>query len=202
MATPSPRTSPSRQVRRQDLGGDAGHAAQGSQAQAIVSALWGYFGLPPSRLSVYYYALPTLGYLEQGGFYPRGRSQAISDALVKFIRETGWNGQAWQHASAGPRPRRRGDGVKTADGAEYSARVVVANANPIDVFGAMLDGEGSSKDYLSTVRQMSVSLSCFPGFPRSQDGSGSVSSRSRTARSSITPGFDDDAAYEACLGPI
>ena len=41
--------------------------------KAIVSSLWGYYGLPPSRLSPYYYALPTIGYLEHGGYYPKGR---------------------------------------------------------------------------------------------------------------------------------
>ncbi|HTP12071.1 MAG TPA: NAD(P)-binding protein, partial [Bacteroidota bacterium] len=31
--------------------------------QAILSGQWGYYGLPPSRLSCFYYALPFIGYL-------------------------------------------------------------------------------------------------------------------------------------------
>ena len=57
--------------------------------KAIFSSLWVYYGLPPSKLSCYYYALPTIGYLDSGGFYPKGRSQVISDALVKFIENRG-----------------------------------------------------------------------------------------------------------------
>ncbi|KPK99292.1 MAG: hypothetical protein AMJ91_08265, partial [candidate division Zixibacteria bacterium SM23_73_3] len=57
--------------------------------KAIVSALWGYYGLPPSKLASIYYALPTISYLQDGGYYPIGRSQKISDAFVKFIEERG-----------------------------------------------------------------------------------------------------------------
>jgi phytoene dehydrogenase-like protein len=57
--------------------------------KAIVSALWGYYGLPPSRLSPYYYALPTIGYLQEGGYYPVGKSQKISNAFATFIEGRG-----------------------------------------------------------------------------------------------------------------
>ena len=57
--------------------------------KAIVSAQWGYYGLPPSRLSSFYYALPCYGYLSEGGFYPKGTSQKISNAFVKFIEDHG-----------------------------------------------------------------------------------------------------------------
>jgi len=102
--------------------------------KAIMSALWGYFGLPPSKLSVYYYALPTIGYLEQGGFYPRGRSQAISQPLVKFIRDRGGTVKLGARVDRVIVKDHAAVGVKTADGAEYAAKVVVANANPLDVF--------------------------------------------------------------------
>ncbi|MCK4403564.1 MAG: NAD(P)/FAD-dependent oxidoreductase, partial [candidate division Zixibacteria bacterium] len=57
--------------------------------KAIISALWGYYGLPPSKLASIYYALPTIGYLQEGGYYPKGKSQKISNAFVKFIEERG-----------------------------------------------------------------------------------------------------------------
>ena len=57
--------------------------------KAIVSTLWGYYGLPPSKLASIYYALPTLGFIQEGGYYPLGKSQKISDALKKFIEDRG-----------------------------------------------------------------------------------------------------------------
>jgi all-trans-retinol 13,14-reductase len=166
--------------------------------RAIISALWGYFGLPPSRLSDYYYALPTIGYLEGGGFYPRGRSQAISNALVKFIQDRGGTVKLGtsvdrvivrDHAAAG---------VRTADGTEYSGRAIVANANPIDVFKKMMDEEEFLKDYLARFQKMSVSLACFQvflGLKKDLVGELKISD----SEIFYSPGFDDEAAYLAYL---
>jgi len=65
-----------------------------ARLKSIFSALWGYFGLPPSRLSAFYYALPTIGYLDEGGYYPIGKSQKISNAFRDFIEERGGGGKA------------------------------------------------------------------------------------------------------------
>jgi all-trans-retinol 13,14-reductase len=130
--------------------------------KAAVSGLWGYFGLPPSKLACIYYALPTISYLQVGGWYPRGRSQALSDALVKFI--VGHGGQVLtgrkvdkilvqDHAA---------QGVRTSDGKEYRARVVVSNANAYDTVHAMVAGEAEYlKDYLGRMDTFTASLSSF-----------------------------------------
>jgi prolycopene isomerase len=132
--------------------------------KAIVSVLCGYFGLPPSKLSAFYFAMPTASYLRDGGYYPRGRSQAISDAFVKFIESHG--GTVKLGAAVEKIKVRNGaaTGVRTADGAEYAAKVVVANANPIDVFGKMIPAEVDLKDYAAKLRSKSISLSCFHVF--------------------------------------
>ena len=57
--------------------------------KAVISGLWGYFGLPPSKLSPFYYAMPLMGYLQGGGYYPVGTSQKISDAFVGLIKKNG-----------------------------------------------------------------------------------------------------------------
>jgi len=45
--------------------------------KAIISSLWGYYGLPPSKLASIYYALPTIGFMQDGGYYPKGRSMCF-----------------------------------------------------------------------------------------------------------------------------
>jgi all-trans-retinol 13,14-reductase len=166
--------------------------------RAIISALWGYFGLPPAKLSDYYYALPTYGYLQEGGFYPRGRSQAISSALVKFIRDHGGTVKLGTRVDRVTVRDHAATGVQTADGAEYSAKVVVANANPIDVFETMMDEKEFLKDYLARLQKMSVSLSCFQVFlGLKKDLVGEL--KITDSEIFYSPGFDDDAAYQACL---
>jgi len=169
-----------------------------TKLRSVLSALWGYYGLPPSKLSAFYYALPTISYLEEGGFYPKGRSQAISDALVKFIRERGGMVKLGARVERVILENHAATGVKTADGTEYSARVVVANASPIDVFETMMDEKEYLKDYLAKLRKLGVSLSCFQVFlGLKKDLVGEL--KIPDSEVFYSPVFDDDAAYRNLL---
>jgi prolycopene isomerase len=132
--------------------------------RAIFSILWGYYGLPPSKLSAYYYALPTIGYLSQGGYYPRGKSQKLSNALVKFIEEKGGKVLLNTRVSEILTKDHSAYGVKCDDGKEFLGKVVVSNANAYDTFHTLLKEDNSLKDYLGRMNQFSVSLSSFQVF--------------------------------------
>lgn len=166
--------------------------------KAVVSALWGYFGLPPSKLSVYYYALPTVNYLEQGGYYPKGRSQKISDAFVKFIEDHGGAVRLKTRVDKILVKDHEAYGVKCADGTEYKARAVISNSNAFDTFLKMMDEKDYLKDYLAKFDTYSVSLSSFQIF---------LGLKKDLVRelgiddSEIfcSPGYDDDEAYQKLL---
>jgi len=132
--------------------------------KAIISSQWGYYGLPPSRLSSFYYALPFLGYLTEGGFYPRGRSQDISNALARIIRTRGGTVLLGTSVERILVKGGAASGVATADGKEFSARVIVSNANPFDTFQKMIDDRTALAEYESRWQQYSLSLSCFQVF--------------------------------------
>jgi phytoene dehydrogenase-like protein len=166
--------------------------------KAIVSTLWGYFGLPPSRLSSLYYALPTIGYLQEGGYYPRGRSQKISDAFVKFIEDHGGKVKLKTQVEKILVKDHAAYGVKTADGAEYLAKAVVSNANAFDTFLKMMDERDFLKDYLAKFEKYSVSLSCFQVFlGLKKDLVGELGIEDSEVF--YSPGYNDDAAYKAYL---
>jgi phytoene dehydrogenase-like protein len=132
--------------------------------KAIVSSLWGYFGLPPSKLASIYYAMPLVGYLVQGGYYPVGKSQKISDAFVRFIEEHGGKVQLRTRAESILIKDHTAYGVKTADGSEYTGKVVISNANGYDTFHRMISETDYLKDYLAKLDGFSVSLSSFQVF--------------------------------------
>ncbi len=130
--------------------------------KAVISGLWGYFGLPPSKVSTFYYAMPLMGYLEEGGYYPVGTSQRISDAFVALIEKHG--GEVKLNAKVERILVRdhAATGVRTADGAEYRARAVVSNANAPDTFTRMMPDEKEFlKDLLARMDGLSVSFSTF-----------------------------------------
>jgi all-trans-retinol 13,14-reductase len=135
-----------------------------AKLKGIVSALWVYYGLPPSKLAGIYYAMPTYRYLAEGGYYPRGRSQTISNALVKFIEGRGGNVALGTRVEKILTRDETAYGVRTADGREYEGKVVISNANGYDTFHTLLDRDEHLKDYLARLDGFSVSLSSFQVF--------------------------------------
>jgi all-trans-retinol 13,14-reductase len=132
--------------------------------KAIISSQWAYYGLPPSKLSCFYYAMPFMGYLRAGGFYPKGRSQAISNAFAKFIESRG--GKILLNTSVAKILTKDGaaTGVETADGKTFYAKAVVSNVSPFATFGKMIEDQSLVADYQAKCKQYSVSLSCFQVF--------------------------------------
>ena len=166
--------------------------------KAIVSAQWGYYGLPPSRLASYYYALPAIGYLTHGGYYPKGKSQKISDALVRFIEEHGGKVMQKTRVEEILVKDHSAYGVKTDKGEEFTARVVISNANAYDTFQKMLNEGEFLKEYLSKFKEYSVSFSSFQiflGLKEDLVGKSGI----RDSEIFYESGYDMDAAYEIAL---
>ncbi len=132
--------------------------------RTIVSAQWAYYGLAPSRLVSFYYAIPAIGYLTGGGYYPIGRSQKISDALARYIELNG--GRIMLNTRAGRilTKNHAAYGVQTSEGESFKSRVVVSNANPFDTFRKLTDEDKFLSAYLDQLDRYSVSLSSFQIF--------------------------------------
>lgn len=132
--------------------------------QAVISGQWGYYGLPPSKLSCFYYALPFMGYLTEGGYYPKGRSQDISNALAKYIEAH--KGKILLRTRVDRILLNEGTatGVVTADGKEFKSRVVVSDTNPFDLFRKMVGDKQVLEGEEAKWKTYSVSLSCFQVF--------------------------------------
>jgi all-trans-retinol 13,14-reductase len=166
------------------------------ELKTIISSLWGYFGLPPSKLASFYYALPIIGYLQSGGYYPKGKSQKISNAFKKFIEEHGGKVKLKTGVEKILVKDHAAYGVKTSDGAEYTAKVVVSNANAYDTFHTFIKEEDYLKDYLARMDKLSVSLSSFQVFLGLKED---LVGETGIADSEIffANGYDIEAAYKA-----
>ncbi len=169
-----------------------------SKLKAVISSLWGYFGLPPSRLASIYYALPLAAYLAEGGYYPIGKSQKISNTLARFIEERGGKVVLKARVEKILVKDRAAYGVKTADGTEFTGRVIVSNANAYDTFHKMIDKKEFLKDYLARMDRFSVSLSSFQiflGLKKDLIGELGIAD----TEIFYEPGYDHEAGYEAAL---
>ncbi|MEJ2720094.1 MAG: NAD(P)/FAD-dependent oxidoreductase [bacterium] len=170
-----------------------------TKLRAVVSALWGYYGLPPSRLSSFYYALPTMEYLKEGGFYPRGRSQAISNALVKFIEDRGGKVLLKTRVERILVEDGAAHGVVTEDGKTYKGRAVVSNVNAHDTFQKMMSEDELLADYSKRMDGLSVSLSSFQvflGLERDLVHDAGITD----TEIFVQTGYDMDEEYQRMLG--
>ena len=164
--------------------------------KTLLSAQWVYYGLPPSRLASFYYALPNYGYLRQGGYYPEGRSQTISDAFVSFIEAKG--GKVLLNTRVDKILLKDGAaiGVTTADKAEYRARAVVSNASARHTFDTLVGDSAPLGDYGKRMSTFSPSLSSFIVFlGLKKDLTAQL--KIPDTEIFVEPSYDLDANYEA-----
>lgn len=162
--------------------------------KAIISSQWGYYGLPPSRLSCFYYAMPFMSYLSAGGCYPKGRSQDISNAFARYATEHG--GKVLLNTKVDRILVKDGaaTGVATADGTEYTSRAVVSNADPFATFTRMIADQSALAEYEANWDRYSVSLSCFQvflGLKRDLVGELGITD----SEVFVDPGYDPEESY-------
>ncbi len=132
-----------------------------TEVRGLLSAFWGYYGLPPSRLSALYYAIATGEYLVTGGQYFKTRSQDLSNALMDAVIEKG--GEVLLETAAKRILVKKGRvfGVEDDNGTRHPARAVIANSNVPDLFGDLIPREEIPGNYKKKLTSYRPSLSSF-----------------------------------------
>ncbi|HEY5501838.1 MAG TPA: NAD(P)/FAD-dependent oxidoreductase [Candidatus Anoxymicrobiaceae bacterium] len=129
--------------------------------KALFCDIWGYYGLPPSRLSWMLFALANASYLEHGPYHVKGTSQALSNAFVDAIQENGGK----VHLRNGVRKidvrDGRVTGVVTDEGETVRAQYIVSNANPIATCYDLLGKENVPRSYLKALAEGHIAVSTF-----------------------------------------
>ncbi len=127
-----------------------GRYLEGPEARALVSTLWGYLGLPPSRLSGGQFALTLLSYHTAGAWYPTGGSGAMSFAIMDAIVEAGGEVHL-RHAVESIVPDGERRVVVTTDrGLVVEAAAAVSNASPRST-AAMLPPDLVPDEWVETI---------------------------------------------------
>ncbi len=164
--------------------------------QNILSALWGYYGLPPSQLSGFYYANATGDYLKNGSYYIKQRSQDLSYTLADAIERSG--GKILYGTAAKSIIVKDGavKGVALSDGKVLPARAVVSNASALTTFKEMVPRETVATDYLKKLEGYRPSISTFIvwlGLNREIWG------RVKGFSTHISSGRGPEADYQSCM---
>ncbi len=135
--------------------------------RSILSIYWPYYGLPPSKLSGFLYAIATSAYIRFGGHYIKQRSQDLSNALMDAIEDE--EGRVLLDTEAEKIVMKDGavSGVVLAEGKHLTARAVISNAS-VPATMKMLSKNtepaqfnSKARDYLKKLDTYRPSLSSF-----------------------------------------
>jgi len=161
----------------------------------FLSQNWGYYGLPPASLSAFYYLIPFGEYLTYGGYYLKGTSQTLSNALVETIRSHGgevvYNERVTEIVVGGG----RAGGVRTASGKSFSARAVVSNAAVPETLAMLSRPDAMPPSYRDRIASFSTSMSSFIVWLGLD---GDVTKIEKRPEVNIYPGYDNEKMYAGC----
>ena len=128
--------------------------------RAIASQLWGYEGLPPSRVNAMYYILVLIALLDDAVF-PIGRSHALSSVIVEGFEKMG--GTIKYNALVNRILVKEGrvSGVELLNGEKYPCKAVISNVNPICTTMKMLPRNTVSESFKKRVYAPDIGTSLF-----------------------------------------
>jgi phytoene dehydrogenase-like protein len=142
------------------------------RARAVLSQLWGYFGLPPSKVTFLFMAAALSSYLKVGPAYVKGRSQALANAFVTTIVRNGGEVRFGCGAKRILTSGGRITGVITEDDEEVTTSHVVSNADPIATCGELIGVDETPKSFWKRVRSNTpapASLNVYLGLCRTAE---------------------------------
>jgi prolycopene isomerase len=154
-------------VRNKTFGDVLDDHVQDQIVRSILSTFWGYYGLPPSKLSGFYYCIATASYLRYGGHYLKRRSQDLSDALMASIEANGGRVLLGARATGITAEGGAVTGVTLADGQHLEAKGVISNANVPGTVKMLREGTQAgvfseeTEDYFGGLESFRPSLSTF-----------------------------------------
>jgi phytoene dehydrogenase-like protein len=120
-----------------------------AELRQVVSILSAYVSDDVRQLS-FMNMLPLFGYYFRGGYYPRGGSQALADALAQAVAENGGQVCLGTPIVCIRIAYGRVAGVVLADGTELNAPVVISNADPEQTFGRLIKCNDQSRQAMKT----------------------------------------------------
>lgn len=117
------------------------------RARTVAGSLWPYAGIPPSQASFLLWANLMATYIEEGAWYCRGGLYQLAEAIGRAFTRDGGEIRLGCAVRQVLVHGRRVTGVELADGQRCFAPAVIANIDPRQVFGPMMDPAQAPSGY-------------------------------------------------------
>ncbi|MEE4354352.1 MAG: NAD(P)/FAD-dependent oxidoreductase [Desulfatiglans sp.] len=117
--------------------------------------------LPPSRTSAIFFAKTLLEHFAQGTYIVEGGSQNLSNALADSFQEHGGELELGTMVEKIIVQDGKATGIRTTQGEQIDADVVVSNGAAISTFFNLVGKEHLSQDFISDIQRKEVGLPSF-----------------------------------------
>jgi prolycopene isomerase len=165
--------------------------------QAVLSVLWNYKALPPTRLSAAIFILRWVSFHMFGAFYPSDGVMTMSWALARTIKDHGGQVQYRQTVNTIEMQNGKATAVVTDRGDRYEADLIISNANAPDTILKLVGREHLPAEYVQKVEAVKPSLSnliVYMGLERDLKAEGW-----NHHEYFLCPGYNAEETYEAVL---
>ncbi len=129
--------------------------------QEIITQLWPYFGLPPSKLNSLYFSYAWYDFYAHGGYYPEGGGQAIAESLIKKLKQ--FSGKIIFNSEVVKIKVENffATSITLKNEQMHSARAFIINMDPYLAFKNLIAPNLKINSYLDKMSQMEESISAF-----------------------------------------
>lgn len=131
---------------------------------AVMAAQWGDHGGRPSEASFAMHALIAGWYLYSGSWYPVGGSAAFADHIIPTLAKHGGEARAGVRVEELLFEDDTVVGVRTDDGTEIRAKVVISDIGARETIDALLPEDCGHEDWLAEIRKLPSSIAHFTVF--------------------------------------
>ncbi|MDH3423033.1 MAG: NAD(P)/FAD-dependent oxidoreductase, partial [Gemmatimonadota bacterium] len=146
---------------------------------AVFAAQWGDHGGRPSKASFAMHALISASYLESGSWYPVSGGAAFAEHILPTITAGEGEARASSRVETLLFENERVAGVRTADGEEFRADVVISNIGARETVNHLLPADCGHQDWVDEIRSLPPSIahfSLFLGFEGDVEDAGATRS--------------------------
>ena len=131
---------------------------------AAFTAQWGDFGGRPHKASFAMHALILGCFLQSGAWYPVGGGKAFADHLIPTITAAGGEARAGVKVETLLVQDNKVVGVRTSDGEDIRADVVVSNIGARETIANLLPSGFGPDDWINEIQALPASISHFSLF--------------------------------------
>lgn len=138
-----------------------GRYIKDERLKAIISQLWPYFGLPPSKLSAFYYVFPYYDYLCSGGYYPKGGARSLVDTFLSVIEDNGGEIRLKTEVKKIIVKNRLAQGVLIEKDEFIGGDFIISNIDTRKTFLTLIGIDNLPLRYVNRIKNLQPSISAF-----------------------------------------